>query len=89
MIRNSSATKIIQKPVRGISEGKTTEEKGTKAVVQEGSGRKIIKVIPPRQGTPTNVRKQEAEDEKDLDDEIEELLIRNSLQLNQLRSEIR
>lgn len=61
--------------------------------MQEGSGRKIIRVVPPRQGTPTNISvnksKEEPDDDGLLDSEIEELLIRNSLQLSQLRSELR
>lgn len=91
--RNNSATNL-NKPTRGSStEVKKAEQPSTpKGLLQEsGSARKIIKVVPPRQNTPTLPTKpaQEELEDEPLDDEIEALLVRNSLQLSQLRSELR
>lgn len=82
--------------MRNTSEGRKPEEKPAapgKSVLQESSGRKIIRVTAPqRVSTPTiSSRGQlDAGDDDELSEtEIEELLIRSSLQLTQLRSELR
>ena len=84
--------------MRNTSEGRKPEEKpsATKSVIQEGSGRKIIRVTAPqRVSTPTISSRGQLDSadvggDDDLSEtEIEELLIRSSLQLTQLRSELR
>jgi len=86
------------KPMRNTSEGRKTEELpsigGGRSVLQESSGRKIIRVTAPQRVSTPTIQSRGQIDTGDGDDElsdteIEQLLIRSSLQLTQLRSELR
>ena len=87
--------------MRNTSEGRKSEkpeEKPTtpssRSILQESSGRKIIRVTAPQRVSTPTIASRGQLDTGDGDDElseteIEELLIRSSLQLTQLRSELR
>ena len=92
LILRSSSKKSIVRTSRGASvERKDSEEgKGGSTVLDRS---KIIIRVPSRQGTPrqsTPSRQKEEEiDDEPLDSEIEELLMRSSFQLQQMRSDLK
>lgn len=76
--------------LRGASSEAKRNEAKMPSGSQKGSARKIVKLLPPRQGSISRDEQAAEDQDQELSDtEIEDLLIRSSLQISALRSELR